>query len=51
MQADPWHFISIFLALLFAIFVLKRIFRLIALVVIAVVAFVVMTGEMPDLGF
>jgi hypothetical protein len=51
MQADPWHFVSIFLALLLAIFVLKKVFRIIALLIIGLVGFLLMTGELPDLGF
>ncbi|WP_304640148.1 hypothetical protein [Pseudomonas sp.] len=50
MQADPWHFLGIFLALLVAVLVLKSVLRIIALAVIGVVAFVILTGGLPELG-
>lgn len=51
MDVDLWHYLPIFLALLVAVFVLKKVLRIIVLLVLAGVAFVMLTGRLPDLGW
>ena len=50
MNADPMYFVTIFVALLVAFFLLKSIMRLVALVIIVAIGFYLLTGQSIDLG-